>query len=209
MSGAKRVIPLPTPERVRAVIRYDGTDFYWNPRPSSDFTQLCVERSFAVRLANKKAAIKQQRNSYHGIRIDRALILVHRLIWVLHYGEWPKGELDHINGDKFDNRIENLRDCTKSENMRNQKLRSDSTSGFPGVHFCKDKKNKPWVARIGMNRRWKTLGYFATREEAIECRKREQVNFGFSEAHGRLSNAQPTYRPTPSKAAASRAQVVA
>lgn len=185
MSGPKRVLPLPTPERVKSVIRYDGQDFYWLPRPRAMFPDLASFRSFEARYAGQKCAIKKQLNGYHGIRIDRALILVHRLIWVLHYGEWPKGELDHINGDKFDNRIENLRDCTKSQNMRNQKLRRDSTSGFPGVHFCRDKKNKPWVARIGMRGTWKTLGYFATREEAIDCRKREQVKFGFSEHHGR------------------------
>jgi hypothetical protein len=190
MSGPKRVIPLPTPERVRALIRYDGTDFYWLPRPRSYFSDLASFRSFNARHADKKAAIKQQLNGYNGIRIDHALILVHRMIWVLYYGEWPKHELDHIDGDKANNAISNLRDVTKSGNMRNQNLRCDSTSGFPGVHFCKDKASRPWVARIGVGGTWKTLGYFSTKEEAIACRKREQGRFGFSDRHGRAPREQ-------------------
>jgi hypothetical protein len=184
VSGPKRVIPLPTPERVRSLVRYDGCDFYWLPRPLKFFPDERAWKSWTSRCADKKLRIKQQSNGYHGIRIDGALILIHRAVWVLHYGEWPKGEIDHINGDKFDNRIENLRDGDKAANMRNQKLRSDSTSGFPGVHFCKAKTCRPWAARVGINGTWKTLGYFATREEAIACRRREQGRFGFTERHG-------------------------
>lgn len=184
MSGPKRRHPLPSAAHVRALIRYDGTDFYWNPRPVSDFRSVGAWRGWTTRCANQKIIIKQQLNGYHGIRLDGTLLMVHRVIWLLHYGDWPKGELDHLNGDRFDNRIENLRDCNKSQNMRNQKLRSDSTSGFPGVHFCKDKIKRPWVARVGLNGTWKTLGYFATKDEAIECRKREQIHYGFTERHG-------------------------
>lgn len=184
MSGPKRKRSLPSPERVRALVRYDGKDFYWLPRPMNAFKAVNAWRGFATRYADRKVAIKRQLNGYHGVRVEGTLVLIHRLIWVLHYGEWPVGEIDHINGNKFDNRIENLRDCSKSQNMKNQKLRSDSSSGFPGVHFCKDKKSRPWAARVGVNNTWKTLGYFATKEEAIACRKREQGRFGFTERHG-------------------------
>lgn len=185
MAGPKRVHPLPTPEQVRALVRYDGADFYWNPRPISCFKEVRTWRGWTTRCANRKIIIKRQLNGYDGIRIGGVLILLHRLIWVLHYGEWPKGEIDHLNGDHRDNRIENLRDVNKSQNMHNQRVRSDSTSGFPGVHFCPTRsKSKPWVARVGVDGTWKTLGFFATKEEAIECRKREQGRFGFTERHG-------------------------
>lgn len=184
MTGNPRRIPLPTPERVRCIVRYDGERFFWLPRPVGEFKNVVAWGIWSRRFANQPVAIKHQPNGYHGVRIDRALIMIHRLIWVLHYGAWPLGEIDHIDGDKTNNAIMNLRDVTKSGNMRNQHVRSDSTSGFPGVHFCKDKGSRPWAAKIGIRGRWKHLGYFATREEAIECRRREQVKYGFTERHG-------------------------
>ena len=56
----------------------------------------------------------------------------HRVIWAMHYGEWPD-QVDHINHDKADNRIENLRTVTHSENARNRKLNKNNTSGHAGV----------------------------------------------------------------------------
>lgn len=185
MSGPKRKVPLPTPERVHSLVRYDGQQFHWLPRPRTYFKREGDWKGWNTRHANKPVIIKKMLNGYHGIRIDGALILIHRAIWVLHYGEWPKGELDHINGDKADNRIENLRDCTKSENMRNQKLRSDSTSGFPGVHF--DKERGQWAARIGLNGGWTHLGRFNRKADAIAARKAAESEYGFSELHGRAA----------------------
>ena len=185
MTGARRVIPLPTPERVRSLVRFDGADFYWLPRPVSFFVSPGQWRAWTTKWSGKKIAIKQQNNGYHGIRIDRALIMLHRLIWVLHYGDWPKGEIDHINGDKYDNRIENMRDVDKSMNMRNQKVRSDSTSGFPGVFYSN--YHKAWRAIIRTREARKHLGSFKTREAAIEARRAAQVEYGFTAHHGRAA----------------------
>ena len=184
---APRKHPLPSVEYLAARIRFDGGQFYWSDHEHA-----------LRRLVGRRLAQKRHSNGYLSIRLNSVTIMVHRAIWALHYGEWPKGELDHLDGDKLNNRVENLRDGTKAQNMRNQKVRKDSTSGFPGVHFCKDKARKPWAARIGLNGTWKTLGRFATREEAIECRKREQVKYGFSERHG----CSPSVRLEPTAAAA-------
>jgi hypothetical protein len=177
-----------TPEFMRSVIRYDGSDFWWLERPEAHRTLFSpplysLER-WNRNFAGTKVKLHHHRNGYSTIRVHSLTVMTHRAIWVLHYGAWPKGEVDHINGNRADNRIENLRDVSKAGNMRNQYARRNSISGFPGVHFRKGKKRKPWVARIGKRGTWITLGYFATREEAIACRKREQVKYGFTERHG-------------------------
>lgn len=173
-----------TPEFLSALVRNEDGVLFWKARTDNRGCHLYTVERWNRSFCGKPIKIKHLMHGYQGIRIFSHLFLFHRVLWALHYGSWPKGELDHLNGDKSDNRIENLRDTTKAENMRNQKLRTDSTSGFPGVHFRRERKSKPWVARIGVNGTWKTLGYFATREEAIECRQREQSRFGFTARHG-------------------------
>ena len=76
------------------------------------------------------------------VSLDKNVIRInsHNMVWVLCKGQWPKGELDHINGDKRDNRIENLRECTGSENRLNTLLawRPNAVTGVPGVEkHCK------------------------------------------------------------------------
>lgn len=164
----------------------DGVLFL-RERPRAMFWCDAVHRNWNARYAGRAAKVRAIGGGHLTVRYASHCLLVHRVLWALHFGEWPKGEIDHINGVNTDNRLCNLRDTTKSENMRNQKLRKDSTSGFPGVHFCRDKKNKPWVARVGLNNTWKTLGYFATREEAVACRRTEQGKYGFSDIHGRVA----------------------
>lgn len=83
----------------------------------------------------------------------------HRLAWFYVHGEWPK-EIDHINGDRADNRISNLRPATKKQNCENKGLHPRNTSGFRGVHQCP--KTKMWVARITNHGRGKYLGHFKT-----------------------------------------------
>jgi HNH endonuclease/AP2 domain len=82
---------------------------------------------------------------------------VHRLIFVLHHGYLPK-EIDHINGDRADNRIENLRAVTRSENQCNRPALTSNTSGYPGVSW--HKKSKAWVVRVMKNGKSYLVGYF-------------------------------------------------
>lgn len=80
----------------------------------------------------------------------------------------PKGmEVDHINGNRLDNRKENLRVCSRIENQRNKKLYKNNTTGAKGIYMHKNKnRNKRWQAYIKVNNKKKSLGYFLTREEA-------------------------------------------
>lgn len=88
----------------------------------------------------------------------------HRLAWLYVYGEFPKNEIDHINGNRADNRIRNLRNATKAENQHNRSLVSRiSASGLTGVF---PNKNGKWSAGIRVDGKRTTIGSFATKEEA-------------------------------------------
>lgn len=105
--------------------------------------------------------------------------LMHRVVWLLYYGQWPYQEIDHINGVRSDNRISNLRVVSSSGNKKNQGKRVDNTSGTTGVNWCK--KSKKWRASIKENGSSRHLGLFSDIDEAIACRKSAEVSFGFYE----------------------------
>lgn len=84
----------------------------------------------------------------------------------------PKGMVvDHINGNRLDNRKKNLRICTQNQNTKNRVKSPRNKSGFKGVHFFKSKYplQKPWVAEIVVDRKRISLGYFKTKEEAARA----------------------------------------
>jgi hypothetical protein len=92
--------------------------------------------------------------------------LNHRLIWMMVHGREPS-EIDHVNGIRTDNRLCNLRECNRAENMQNQRLRRDNKSGYPGVFYREDAGC--WIAYIAVNRKRTNLGRFGSAEEAYEA----------------------------------------
>ena len=92
------------------------------------------------------------------------LYLNHRLVWIYHYGYWPTDQLDHINRIRTDNRIENLRECSNSENNQNKSMRSDNKSGVSGVSWYK--KGNKWQSQLKINGKLIHLGYFDTIDNA-------------------------------------------
>ena len=92
----------------------------------------------------------------------------HRLAWLYVYGRWPAGQLDHINGDKLDNRIGNLRELTNAENKQNQsKAYANNRTGLLGVSH--DPRSGTWRARIMVGGKSKSLGCFSTPEQASDA----------------------------------------
>jgi hypothetical protein len=106
----------------------------------------------------------------------------HRVAWAIHFGEWPKF-IDHINGDKTDNRIENLRAVSFVENTRNRKRPTNNSSGHAGIYW--HTKERRWVARIGDGAGRKRLGSFLNLDDAVAARRKAEVDLGYHPNHGR------------------------
>jgi hypothetical protein len=101
---------------------------------------------------------------YQCISFDGKRTLAHRLAWLHAYGAWPSGELDHIDGDKTNNRLANLREASRSENNINRSVPRSNTSGFRGVSW--HKRVRKWEANIKFGGRQKHLGYYSCPAEA-------------------------------------------
>lgn len=106
-------------------------------------------------------------SGYIRVEIAGKGMSAHRVAWFLHYGVWPTDQIDHINKDKTDNCIQNLREATNGQNRAN--TRSSSKHGLKGVTFKPWLKERPWEARITSNKRVMSLGCYPTKEEAHQA----------------------------------------
>lgn len=95
---------------------------------------------------------------YGRVKIDRKHYAAHRIAWALAHGQFPESDLDHVNGVRTDNRIENLRLATRSENQCNRGANKNNTSGQKGVNW--NHGVSKWVARCAVNGKRRHLGYF-------------------------------------------------
>ena len=119
---------------------------------------------------------------YRFVRLDRRLLLAHRIAWALHYGAWPDQDIDHANADKGDNRIANLRLASRVQNIAN--AHSRSRRGFPkGCYQLKGRQR--WYSQIKVNGQIRRLGTFDTVEAAAAAFEREH-----SAAHGVFSRCE-------------------
>lgn len=133
-----------------------------------------------ARYAGTPAFTSRHNRGYLMGFINNRAFLTHRIIWMLVHGEQPD-DVDHINGDRVDNRLANLRNVSRSVNLRNSKMRRDNTSGINGV----SREGSRWAAYITVNRKRKFLGYFYTVEDAAAARKAAEVRVGgFTARHG-------------------------
>lgn len=107
-------------------------------------------------------------HGYRKIQIDEKGYKAHRLVWLFHYGYLPENDIDHHDRIKHHNRIENLREVSRSCNMRNTKLRKDNSSGIKGLSWSK--QHKKWKAHITIAGKVKFLGHFNDFDEAVLTR---------------------------------------
>jgi hypothetical protein len=136
----------PTQERIAQCLRYRDGSLSWI-------------KSQGSQLAGSRAG-NSRPDGYVRIKIDGRLVMAHSLIWILHHGAIPDAhEIDHINGNPSDNRIESLRVATHAQNNCNMKLACHSTTGFKGV--TKRKGYDKWRAYITMNKKRTWLGEFS------------------------------------------------
>lgn len=115
------------------------------------------------RNAGKRAGYLRP-DGYRSVASGGKNYLEHRVVWFLCTGSHPDGPIDHVNLIKSDNRFENLRLCTLSENQANRAVTKRSTSGLKGVYW--HNKDKRWWAKIQVRGKASYLGQFDTPEEA-------------------------------------------
>lgn len=185
---AVKTRPALTVQRLKSLLRLEpeSGQLYWLPRSPSDFFNSRPEREakrWNGRHAGEKAFTAKDTHGYHHGSIDGRLYLAHIVIFTLAHGFWPEGQIDHINGDRTDNRPENLREVGLVENARNQRLQRSNSSGTSGV--CWDRQHKKWLVQIGNGKRNVKVGRFKNLEQAVAARKKAERDLGYHENHGR------------------------
>lgn len=130
-----------------------------------------------------------QTKGYLRVSLYDLSVPVHHVIWLYVYGTWPEHQIDHIDGDKKDNRLEKLRDVTNVVNSENAKRRKDNKSGYSGITVHSG-FTKPFFVRRGFNGIRHYGGSYATLEEALVAldeltTKLNALGADFTERHGK------------------------
>ena len=174
-----------SPETLRELLDYNPEtgDLIWRERPLEMFKTERDWNAWNARNAGKKAFTATISRGYKHGTIFKNGVYAPRAAWVIHHGRWPVHNIDHINGDPSDNRIDNLRDVNQHENMRNASIPKHNKSGVIGVHWSK--ASNKWTAQITSGGRRIHLGVFDSKEDAISARKDAEVKCGYSPNHGR------------------------
>jgi len=170
---------MPSPEDLRKVIDYcpETGKMTWKVRSPDQFDAVARDPKDIAATWNKRFAGKPAFNSpterghlqgtvfgYHAS--------AHRVAWAIHTGAWPTFDIDHLNGDPTDNRIDNMRDVTREINARNRRKNPRNTSGVNGVY--RDKRRGTWyVSVVGLSK-----------EQAITIRKYAEQMLGYHSDHG-------------------------
>ena len=156
-------------EELKRILNYNDTTgvFTWKISPKYDVKIGDVAGNY--------------HNGYYRVTIKRKKYLTHRLAWLYVYGEFPKGDLDHIDNDRGNSRINNLRIADRVTNGYNRKKPINNKSGIKGVHWSKiDKK---WIVKIGVNKQKLYIGLFEDLELAELVAQEARAKY-----HGEFAN---------------------
>ena len=157
--------------------RYRGVEYF---NESAKRSRKWIADAWNKKHAGKQALISDKDNGYKSGRVFGRNVLAHRVAWAIQYGEWPEGDIDHINGDKTDNRLRNLRQATRSQNLMNRGAAPSNTSGVKGV--CWDKRRGKWSAKIKVGGKTHNLGRFDAIDDAANAYKAASLKL-----HGQFS----------------------
>jgi hypothetical protein len=140
-------------EEIQKILRYepDTGDFYY------------VIKRGSRRIGDKAGLLYE--NGYIRIEISGKRYLSHRLAWLFCNKSWPTKFIDHINGDRSDNRIVNLREADQHQNQYNSKKHKDNTTGYKNIRLHRDGK---YEVRISVKGKRIQIGSFKTVEEAAQ-----------------------------------------
>lgn len=163
-----------SPDCLRQLLHYepDTGKLFWLHRGSEWFSDGRYSAKASCERWNNQYAGKEAfcslRGGYFSGEIMRKSMFAHRVAWAVHYGTWPDQFIDHIDGNRKNNKIENLRCATKAQNCQNRGASNASISGFCGVSPSRRKK-RGWAAYIHMGGRNVFLGNFACKIEAAKA----------------------------------------
>lgn len=174
---------LPELELVRSMLNYDAETgiFTWKARDVSMFPAKRNAGMWNTRFAGKEALNTKHHAGYLYGAIFESNYSAHRMAWYITYGEIPD-EIDHVNGNRKDNRLSNLRNVDRSTNCKNAARLRTNTSGQTGIYW--DKVNHTWHVRIAK----KHIGRFKLFEDAMAARKAAEVEYSYHANHGRKVN---------------------
>ncbi len=163
---SEKIIPRAelTAEKLRELLHYDPE--------TGVFTRKVTTSSVAMK---GEVAGNLASTGYLQLMVARTMYNAHRLAWLYVYGEWPKGQIDHIDRDRVNNRISNLRDATPKQNQQNRSKDHNNTSGHVGVRRHKNRPN--WYVQIRHNYELIHLGTFEKLEDAVAARKAGELKY--------------------------------
>lgn len=171
-------------EFAKEALKYDSETglIVWRERPIHHFKSERAQKSFNSKFAGKPAG-GLERHGYVVIGLNDWVYKGHRIAWLITHGEMPQFELDHINGDRSDNRLCNLRHVEHGDNLRNCKRPKNNRSGHVGVIWHRG--GRKWMAYVTARGERHHLGLHDTIEAAVSARSKAQRELGFHTNHGR------------------------
>ncbi len=142
-------------EFIKEYFSYDPLlgKIFWMKRPAYSRIDVGDEAGCVVKTTGR-----------HVVQVKKTMLYVHHVLWFLHYGYWPPEEIDHINNDRTDNDLRNLREATRLENSWNRRAHSKMGKGLKGAYRLKGERR--WFGQIVIDGKQTYLGRFDTEEEA-------------------------------------------
>jgi len=174
---------LPSQDYLRSVLSYcpDTGALTWKKRPVDHFATEGTYKAWNSKISGKTAETPHSAG-YRQINLDGKVYLAHRFIWVMVHGDLASDDVDHINGDRSDNRLSNLRRVTRTENLRNRKSSNVGKNEVCGVSYAA--KHNKYRAYVGVDGKQVHLGWFDDMADAVAARQNANIVYGFTERHG-------------------------
>jgi hypothetical protein len=177
-------------ETLKQLLRCDMETgkLFWLPRAPAMFPEgrhgaIHNAAKWNARWAGKEALTAVDNNGYRIGSILGAQYRAHCVVWALQHGYWPTEQIDHVDHNRSNGGITNLREASHTENAKNHTLHRNNKSGFNGVSW--DKNLRKWAAKIRNAGRQIHLGYFVDIGDAIAARESANAKYGFHPNHGR------------------------
>lgn len=140
---------------------------FLNYDPETGYFTWCVRTSNRINIGTIAGTVDT--NGYLRIRVCGKVRAAHRLVWLYVHGYFPEGDIDHVDGNRLNNALNNLRECNRSQNLLNKPIQDNNVTGVKGV--CWDKRKKLWEAYAKQKGVKIRLGMYKNFDDAVRARK--------------------------------------